>query len=53
MVFSYMYFVHGIPFIGDLIFTSSIHNAMKWGGDRHLIAMLTASFAKCDVWMSV
>lgn len=26
-------------------FTSSIHNAMKWGGDRHLIAMLTASFA--------
>lgn len=26
-------------------FTSSIHNAMKWDGDKHLIAMLTASFA--------
>ena len=26
-------------------FTSSLHNAMKWDGDRHLIAMLTASFA--------
>lgn len=26
-------------------FTSSIHNAMKWEGNRHLIAMLTASFA--------
>ena len=26
-------------------FTSSVHNAMKWEGDRHLIAILTASFA--------
>lgn len=26
-------------------FTSSLHNAMKWNGDRHLIAMLTGAFA--------
>lgn len=26
-------------------FTSAIHNAMRWDGDRHLVAMLTASFA--------
>lgn len=26
-------------------FTSSLHNAMKWDGDRHLIAMLTGAFA--------
>lgn len=26
-------------------FTSSIHNAMKWGGDRRLIASLTGAFA--------
>lgn len=26
-------------------YTSSIHNAMKWDGDRHLIACLTGAFA--------
>lgn len=26
-------------------FTSSLHNAMKWDGDRHLIACLTGAFA--------
>lgn len=26
-------------------FTSSLHNAMKWDGDRHLIATLTGAFA--------
>jgi len=26
-------------------YTSSIHNAVKWDGDRHLIAMLTGAFA--------
>ena len=26
-------------------YTSSLHNAMKWDGDRHLVAILTASFA--------
>lgn len=26
-------------------FTSSVHNAMKWDGDRHLIACLTGAFA--------
>lgn len=26
-------------------YTSSLHNAMKWDGDRHLVAILAASFA--------